>query len=68
MPAPGARLAASVTRAACRRAAAPHLAASSWPSAADSTSRQGLTVVHFSAQLERFVWDRGCMLGLCSPS
>jgi hypothetical protein len=23
-------------------------------------SRQGLTLVHFSAQLERFVWDRGC--------
>jgi len=21
---------------------------------------QGLTLVHFSAQLERFVWDRGC--------
>jgi hypothetical protein len=21
---------------------------------------QGLTPVHFSAQLERFVWDRGC--------
>ena len=21
---------------------------------------QGLTVVHFSAQLERFFWDRGC--------
>jgi len=23
-------------------------------------SRQGLTLVYFSAQLERFVWDRGC--------
>jgi len=22
--------------------------------------RQGLTLVHFSAQLERIVWDRGC--------
>ena len=21
---------------------------------------QGLTLVHFPAQLERFVWDRGC--------
>jgi len=21
---------------------------------------QGLTLVHFSAQLERFLWDRGC--------
>ena len=23
-------------------------------------ARQGLTLVHFSAQLERFVWDKGC--------
>ena len=23
--------------------------------------RQGLTLVHISAQLERFLWDRGCM-------
>jgi len=23
-------------------------------------SSQGHTLVHFSAQLERFVWDRGC--------
>jgi hypothetical protein len=22
--------------------------------------RQGLTLVHFSAQLERLLWDRGC--------
>jgi len=22
---------------------------------------QGLTLVHFSAQLKRFVWDRGCV-------
>ena len=28
---------------------------------------EGLTLVHFSPQLERFVWDRGCALGLCSP-
>jgi len=28
---------------------------------------RGLTLVHFSAQLERFVWDRGCAWGLCSP-
>jgi len=27
----------------------------------------GLTLVHFSAQLKRFVWDRGCAQGLCSP-
>jgi hypothetical protein len=26
---------------------------------------QGLTLVHFSAQLERFLWDRGCAYGLC---
>ena len=25
-----------------------------------SASVQGLTLVHFSAQHERFVWDRGC--------
>jgi hypothetical protein len=29
--------------------------------------RQGLTLVHFSAQLERFVWYRGCAWRLCSP-
>ena len=28
---------------------------------------QGLTLAHFRAQLERFVWDRGCAQGLCSP-
>ena len=28
--------------------------------------RQGLTLVHSSAQLEHFVWDRGCPEGLCS--
>ena len=26
--------------------------------------RQGLTLVHFSAQRERFLWDRGCIQGL----
>ena len=25
--------------------------------------RQGLTLVHFSAQLKRFLWDRGCLQG-----
>jgi len=29
--------------------------------------RQGLTLVHFSAQLKRFLWDRGRAEGLCSP-
>jgi hypothetical protein len=28
---------------------------------------QGLTLVQFSAQLERFARDMGCALGLCSP-
>jgi len=28
---------------------------------------QGLTLVHSSAHSERFVLDRGCTLGLCSP-
>ena len=26
--------------------------------------RRGLTLVHFSAHLKRFVWDRGCNQGL----
>jgi hypothetical protein len=26
-----------------------------------SALRQGLTLIHFSAQRERFMWDRGCM-------
>jgi len=30
------------------------------PTAA-STAQQGLTLAHFSAQLERFLWDRGCI-------
>jgi len=24
---------------------------------------QGLTLLHFSAQLQRFLWDRGCIQG-----
>jgi len=26
--------------------------------------RQGLTLVHFSAQRKRILWDRGCIKGL----
>jgi hypothetical protein len=26
----------------------------------EAADQQGLTLVHVSAQLERFVWDRGC--------
>ena len=29
-----------------------------------ASSVQGLTLVHFSAQRKRFLWDRGCMKGL----
>jgi hypothetical protein len=29
--------------------------------------RQGLTLVHFSAQVERFQWNRGCAQGLYGP-
>ena len=29
-----------------------------------SASEQGLTLVHFSAQRKRFMWDRGCMYGV----
>jgi len=28
-----------------------------------NTQDQGLTLVHFSAKLERFAWDRGCLGG-----
>ena len=31
---------------------------------AQLASGQGLALVHFLAQLERFLWDRGCMYGL----
>jgi hypothetical protein len=34
---------------------------------ASCTSLQGLTLVHFAAQLERFAWDRGCARGLRRP-
>ena len=30
----------------------------------DAERRQGLTLVHFSAQRKRFLWDRGCIEGL----
>jgi hypothetical protein len=29
------------------------------------TGRGLLTLVHFSAQRKRFLWDRGCIEGLC---
>ena len=41
--------------------------ASGFISSSSVTRQQGLTLVHFSAQLERSVWDRGCAQGLCSP-
>ena len=31
---------------------------------AQGTQQQGLTLVHFSAQRKRFLWDRGCTYGL----
>jgi len=31
-----------------------------------AASTQGLTLVHFSAQRKRFVWNMGCMQGLFS--
>ena len=36
----------------------------STPLSSVSAVRQGLTLVHFSAQRERFLWDRGCAQGL----
>ena len=32
--------------------------------AAAAASNQGLTLVHFSAQLKRFLWHRGCTVGV----
>ena len=41
-----------------------------WDTAFSSTvlasDGQGLTLVHFSAQLERILWHRGCIQGLSS--
>jgi hypothetical protein len=40
----------------------PHLRTMEWslvPSVMPHTSKQGLTLVHFSAQRKLFVWDRG---------
>jgi len=34
------------------------------PDGAQLASGQGLTLVHFSAQRKRFMWDRGCTQGL----
>ena len=31
------------------------------PASATVAVEQGLTLVHFSAQLERFLWDRGTL-------
>jgi len=45
-----------------------NMPASPFTPVVEGTPEQGLyTLVHFSAQLERFVWDRGCAQGLCSP-
>ena len=30
----------------------------------NAQQRQGLTLVYFSGQLKRFLWDRGCIQGL----
>ena len=32
--------------------------------ACSEARQQGLTLVHFSAQRKRFLWDRGCIEGL----
>jgi hypothetical protein len=45
----------------------PMAAAAAARSAERSAARQGLTLVHCSAQLERFLWEWGCAKGLCSP-
>ena len=33
----------------------------------DRVARQGLKLAYCSAQLEYFVWDRGCAWGSCIP-
>jgi len=45
------------------RSGAPVLNASAMRGS-DRLHHQGLTLVRFSAQLKRFVWDRGCIKGL----
>ena len=35
--------------------------AAGWTTASRRRWRQGLTLVHFSAQRKHFVWDRGCI-------
>ena len=45
-------------------APAPAAAAPAAAAPTSSASAQGLTLVHFSAQRKRYVWDRVCMLGL----
>jgi len=47
--------------------AAPSAATSSELCESSATQYQGLTLVHFSAQLERLLWNRGCVKGMCSP-
>ena len=32
-----------------------------WTTGQATTTGQGLTLVHFSAQRQRFLWDRGCI-------
>jgi len=64
-------------RAAAKRAPAPAAAAGAAGGAAAAAKGdvnvnplgdwQGLALAHFSAQLQRFLWDRGCAQGLCSP-
>jgi len=41
-----------------------HGAAEKPMSGTPSASAQGLTLLHFSAQRKRFLWDRGCIQGL----
>jgi len=41
-----------------------HAAAPGELLAGDRRARQGLTLVHFSAQLKRFLWNKGCFQGL----
>jgi len=65
-PAGGGPVHGEVQRGGSRRISKVHVGAAVSQQPQD-TGVQGLTLVHFSAQLEPFVWDRESAQGLCSP-
>ena len=55
---------ASDAAALCAASAAAAICATDAAASSAAASRQGLTLVHFSPQRKRFLWDRGCIEGL----